>query len=157
MKNKTRFSLLALVTLFLLGGCVASGGGGKPVKNQIQSVVMTSGSGSVAPRYRRSTWMRLDNDLNLKQVVKDYQDVTLSSQSVKLTQAQFDKVTEAVAPLNLAQLKSIEHPPTVGGGSKTLTIKTSTGEYKFRSDYKRNYPPVIARLSYDIQQLMLGK
>ena len=159
MKHQVQRYSFLLLYAFLLASCATAKVVDDPVGSKIESIQMSSGNGSVPPKFQRSGTTTLSAaDLTVTKVVKGYKDDVISNTSIKITQDQFDKIVKKLDGTDLSKLKSkdLGRAP-VGGGSQSLMIKTREASYRFSNGRGTMYPEVIADISSNIDDLLPRK
>ena len=155
MKNQIRAFVVLLLPVFLLSACVSNGVKKEPIVSKIEEISTTRGSGTVAPKYRTSTTMKLGSDLSLTKVTKDYMGTITTKKTVKITQSQFDELVKDLDGVDISKLKFKTYPyPKVGGGTSTLTIVKSEGSHGFTQNGSTDFPPVIAVLFHELGSMV---
>lgn len=154
MHQVQRYSFL-LLSVFLLTACVTTKVADEPVGSTIESIQTTTRSGTVPPKYKRSSVTTLNAaDLSVKKVVKDYEGNIVFNKSITITQAQFDGIVEEIKTMDISKLKSRKLPRApVGGGSDTVSIKTNKASYSFMNGGADVYPAEVARVFAGISKL----
>ena len=152
MKKRTLYLLIFLWVSALVSACNSTPA--KKAENNILSITISSGSGSIPPQYRTSRFMEIKKDLSTYFEIRDYKGKITKEQRGKITQAQFNDLVVSIKTIDLAKIKSTKlSPPRVGGGRSVTTIKTDKGEYSYTSSDRYDYPKAIDVLSGKIRHL----
>ncbi len=143
--------------MFLWVGTLLSACNSNPVRtidNKILSIIVSSGSGgSIAPQYRSSRRIEIQNNLNVYFITKNNKGVT-KKQDGKITQAQFENLIMSLKTIDLAKIKSKSLPELkLGSGHSETSIKTNKGVYRYKQNGRYAYPPAIATLYGKIRKL----
>lgn len=152
MKSHIKIYAALILPVFLIAACASTKVVDETPNNTIESISTSQGNASIP--YANTTTVKLSRDLSLNKVVKNYKGSTTVNKTVKISPAQFDSLVKTVKHIDLSKLESIEQPPLVGSGNTNLLIVTDKGSYSFHKSYRSDFPPVIAQLFSDLEQLI---